>query len=170
MQLAQKFIFNSLKLHAFFLEIADLPGDMLRRRIDLSSGKVPLFLNKIVLLGQSLCLLLADLLLTELCIIVGFLTHAVKVVLHHLFLSAYLFDCSKFLVPKIFITEQELLLFFVTPLAIRLTVSLFLLQALLLFATPHHYLVVVFVLQVLQFPCLLSGFINFLYCSDLFIL
>lgn len=117
--------------------------------VNLMSRNSPLLLDKFILLDQTLRLLLPDRLFTELSLIVVLLTHAVKIVLHLLFLSANLFNSSHLLVPEIFVAEVQLLPFPITALASRLAISFLFLLTLLLLTTALHNLVVVLVLKVL---------------------
>ena len=110
------------------------------------SSNISLLLNEFVLLGQTLCLLLPDLLLAVLSLIVALFTHSIEVVLHLLFLSANLFDRGHLLIPEIFVSEVKLLLFSFPAPAGRLTISLILRLTSLLFTTALHHLVIVLAL------------------------
>ena len=170
LQFTQKLVLKTLELHALLLVFTDLICHLCRHSVDLVSGNISLLLNEFVLLSQTVCLLLPDLLLAVLSLIVALLTHSVEVVLHLLFLSTNLFDRGHLLIPEIFVAEVKLLLFSFPAPAGRFTISLILRLTSLLFTTALHHLVIVLALQVLKLSRLLAGLLDFLDSPDLLIL
>ena len=88
------------------------------------SGLSSFHLNEVVLLLQALRLLFANLLLTELSLVVVFLAHTIQVVFHLFLLPANLLNGCQLLSLEVAITEVNLLSLFLLTLAHGLFVCL----------------------------------------------
>lgn len=138
--------------------------------VDIHPRVFSLLLNELVLLCQTLLLLLTNLLLTILCLVEVFLAHSVQTVLHRVFLPANLLHNGHLLFAKVSVAEQKLLLLFLASSALYFLISLLLLLPLLLLTSLFKNFIVVFLLQVLELFCLLSGFLYLLDRPHLFVL
>ena len=117
--------------------------------IYICASEVPLFLDELILLCQTLRTLLTDLLLAELCLVVVIFTHSIQIVFHHLFLAAHLLNSSHLLITEVSVAVGKLLLFFLASLPSLFSILLFFLQTLLLFSSPLQNLVIILILEVL---------------------
>ena len=142
----------------------------MRSIVNLLSCHISLLLNKVVLLGQAIGLLLSDLLLSELSLVVAFFTHTIEIMLHLLLLSAHFLDSCHLLIPEIFVSEVELLLFSFPAPTSSFAIGFIFSLACLLLTTALHNLVVVLVLKVLKLSCLFASLLYLLDSPDLFVL
>lgn len=122
------------------------------------------------MLGQTLSLLVTDLLLPELCLIVALLPNSIQAVLHVLLLASDFLNSLQFLVSEVLVADMDLLLLALPALLQSLAISFSLLLALLLLALLLQHLVVVALLQVLQLSRLFASLLDLLDSSDLLVL
>ena len=170
LELAKEFIFEAFELHALLLVIGDLFLHVVGLLVDFLPRHGALHLNEVVLLGQAVGFLLANLLLAELGLVEVLFAHAVQVVLHLLFLSAHLLHSGHLLVSEVSVSEVDLLSFFLPAFASNFSVLLLLQLALLLLSLLLQDLIVVLILQILQLSCLLFRLFDLFNGPHLFIL
>jgi hypothetical protein len=102
----QKFIFHPLKIHRLLLVVSDLLSHVASLVLNIRACMGSLLLYKIVLLGQTVGLLLTDLLLAELRLVVVLFAHTVHVVFHCLLSPANLLNSLHLLLPKVLVSEE----------------------------------------------------------------
>ena len=138
--------------------------------IDFLAGELSLSLDEVILFLKTLALLFADLLFAELGCVVVLLSHSVEVVLHGLLLLANLVNGRLLLRLEVPVAIHDLLAFFLATLALGLLLGFRFHLALLLFAMAHEDLVVVLVLQILEFSGLFLRLFDLLDRADLLVL
>lgn len=89
---------------------------------------------------------------------------------HRVFLPAHLFHDCQLLIAEVSVTEQNLLLLFLSSSPLQLPISLLFLLPLLLLTPLFKHFIVVSLLQVLELFCLLSGFFYLLDGPHFFVL
>ena len=170
LKFAKQLVLEALKVHALLLVFGDLFCKMIGVIIYICASEVPLFLDELILLCQTLRTLLTDLLLAELRLVVVVFAHTVQIVFHHFLLAAHLLNCSHLLVTEVSVAVSKFLLLFLASLPSLLSVLFFFLQTLLLLSTPLQHLVIILVLQILQLSRLLASLLNLFDGSDLLVL
>ena len=138
--------------------------------IDFLSSCLTFLLDKFILFGETLGLLLSDLLLSELSMIVIFFTHTIQVMFHCFLLPTDFINSCELLLSEVLVSYKHLLLLFLSTFLLQCLLLLKSSLALSLIALLHQKLVIILLLKLLQLSRLLLGLFYLSHRSDLLVL